>query len=138
MVPDAAASHAHDDVRSQVLIVDDNGLIRESLWEMITHMGYDATAVSNAKDALAWLDVRRCDVVLLDLHMPDQDGYTFFAEFTARSGPSAGVPVIAISAYAPEAPPSDAGPFFEYLVKPVHYEALRVALQRALAVRSTV
>jgi signal transduction histidine kinase/CheY-like chemotaxis protein len=138
MVPDAAASHAHDDVRSQVLIVDDNGLIRESLWEMITHMGYDATAVSNAKDALAWLDVRRCDVVLLDLHMPDQDGYTFFAEFTARSGPSAGVPVIAISAYAPEAPPSDTGPFFEYLVKPVHYEALRVALQRALAVRSTV
>jgi signal transduction histidine kinase/CheY-like chemotaxis protein len=138
MVPDAAASHAHDDVRSQVLIVDDNGLIRESLWEMITHMGYDATAVSNARDALAWLDVRRCDVVLLDLHMPDQDGYTFFAEFTARSGPSAGVPVIAISAYAPEAPPSDTGPFFEYLVKPVHYEALRVALQRALAVRSTV
>jgi CheY-like chemotaxis protein len=121
-----------------VLIVDDNGLIRESLLEMITHMGFEATAVANAKDALAWLDVRRCDVLLLDLHMPDQDGYTFFAEFTARSGPSAGAPVIAISAYAPEAPPTDTAPFFDYLVKPVHYEQLRAALQRALAARSLV
>jgi len=135
---DAAASREQGDVRAQVLIVDDNGLIRESLWEMVTRMGYDATAVGNVREALAWLDVRRCDVVLLDLHMPDQDGYTFLAEFTARSGPSAGVPVIAISAYAPEAPAADSGPFFEYLVKPVHYERLRGALLRALAARSTV
>jgi signal transduction histidine kinase/CheY-like chemotaxis protein len=136
--PDAKAASAQEGERSQVLIVDDNGLIRESLLEMIAHMGYDATAVANAKDALAWLDVRRCDVMLLDLHMPDQDGYAFFAEFTARGGPSAGAPVIAISAYAPEAPPTDAAPFFEYLVKPVHYEQLRSALQRALAARSVV
>jgi signal transduction histidine kinase/CheY-like chemotaxis protein len=123
--------------RSQVLIVDDNALIRESLWEMITHMGYDATAVGNARDALAWLDGRRCDVVLLDLHMPDQDGYTFFAEFSERGGPSAGAAVIAVSAYPPETASSEAGPFFDYLVKPVHYEDLRVALLRALAVRAT-
>jgi CheY-like chemotaxis protein len=137
-LPDSKAASAQEGGRSQVLIVDDNGLIRESLLEMITHMGYEATAVANAKDALAWLDARRCDVLLLDLHMPDQDGYTFFAEFTARSGPSAGAPVIAISAYAPEAPPTDTAPFFEYLVKPVHYEHLRAALQRALAARSLV
>jgi CheY-like chemotaxis protein len=68
--------------------------------------------------------------------MPDQDGYTFFAEFRARSGPSAGAPVIAISAYAPDAPPPGTVPFFDYLVKPVHYEQLREALQRALAARN--
>jgi signal transduction histidine kinase/ActR/RegA family two-component response regulator len=134
--PGAKAASARQDGRSQVLIVDDNGLIRESLLEMITHMGYEASAVSNAKEALAWLDARRCDVLLLDLHMPDQDGYTFFAEFRARSGPSAGAPVIAISAYAPDAPPPGTVPFFDYLVKPVHYEQLREALQRALAARN--
>jgi signal transduction histidine kinase/CheY-like chemotaxis protein len=134
---DTEAARAHEGERAQVLIVDDNGLIRDSLSEMIAHMGYLATALDNAKDALAWLDVRRCDVLLLDLHMPDQDGYTFFAEFSARSGPSAGVPVIAISAYPPDAAPVGAAPFFEYLVKPVHYEELRAALQRALAARSS-
>jgi two-component system, sensor histidine kinase len=134
----ATAVSAPGDAHSLVLIVDDNGLIRDSLWEMITHMGYDAIALGSAHDALGWLDAHRCDVVLLDLHMPDQDGYAFFTEFSSRSGPSAGVPVIAISAYAPEAPAAGTGPFFEYLVKPVHYEDLRAALQRALSARSTV
>jgi two-component system, sensor histidine kinase len=124
-----------------VLIVDDNRLIRESLSEMVAHMNFDSHAVANADDALAWLDARRCDVVLLDLHMPGRDGYAFLADFATRGGPSAGVPVIVVSAYAPEAGgagedetgESGSQPFFEALLKPVHYEELRRALQRALA-----
>ncbi|MCC8396636.1 response regulator [Paraburkholderia sp. MMS20-SJTR3] len=127
-----------DGARPCVLIVDDNRLIRESLGEMAEHMGYDAYALGNADDALAWLDTHRCDVVLLDLHMPERDGYTFLADFATRGGPSAGVPVIVVSAYAPELVregQSDAPPFFETLLKPVHYEDLKHALQRALAAR---
>ena len=73
--------------------------------------------------------------------MPERDGYTFLADFAARGGPSAGVPVIVVSAYAPDGDnDADAGsrPFFEALLKPVHYEQLRSALQRALASRRTV
>ncbi|MFM0649735.1 ATP-binding protein [Paraburkholderia bryophila] len=135
--------------RPCVLIVDDNRLIRESLSEMVAHMEFDAHAVGNADAALAWLDARRCDVVLLDLHMPERDGYTFLADFAGRNGPSSGVPVIVVSAYAPEPEATgkagdeterEAGaqPFFEALLKPVHYEDLRNALQRALASRHTV
>ncbi|REE21339.1 signal transduction histidine kinase [Paraburkholderia sp. BL27I4N3] len=128
--------------RPCVLIVDDNSLIRESLSEMVAHMNFDAHAVATADDALAWLDTRRCDVVLLDLHMPERDGYTFLADFAKRGGPSAGVPVIVVSAYAPEAEVTGKAeeeggsqPFFDALLKPVHYEELRSALQRALASR---
>ncbi|MGF6774316.1 signal transduction histidine kinase/ActR/RegA family two-component response regulator [Paraburkholderia sp. GAS199] len=142
--PDVAVRAGAGDVRPSVLIVDDNPLMRESLGEMVAHMEFDAHAVSNADDALAWLDTRRCDVVLLDLHMPERDGYAFLADFAARRGPSAGVPVIVVSAYAPEAGAEGmagageedrAPPFFEALLKPVHYEDLRHALQRALASR---
>jgi signal transduction histidine kinase/ActR/RegA family two-component response regulator len=147
--PSGVAAHTEPGgARPCVLIVDDNRLIRESLSEMIAHMDFDAHAVSNADDALAWLDARRCDVVLLDLHMPDRDGYTFLADFAARGGPSSGVPVIVVSAYAPQADSAgnaggdgrEAGsaPFFDALLKPVHYEELRSALQRALASRHTV
>jgi CheY-like chemotaxis protein/anti-sigma regulatory factor (Ser/Thr protein kinase) len=147
--PPGVAAHAEPGgARPCVLIVDDNHLVRESLGEMIAHMDFDAHAVSSADEALAWLDAHRCDVVLLDLHMPDRDGYTFLADFTARGGPSSGVPVIVVSAYAPEADSAgradggaaEAGlqPFFETLLKPVHYEELRSALQRALALRHTV
>ncbi|WP_345814653.1 ATP-binding protein [Paraburkholderia sp. PREW-6R] len=131
--------------RPCVLIVDDNRLIRESLSEMVAHMNYDVHACASADDALAWLDTRQCDVVLLDLHMPDRDGYTFLAELAERGGPSAGVPVIVVSAYSPErladsGTESEAGeqPYFEALLKPVHYEDLRNALQRALGSRHTV
>jgi signal transduction histidine kinase/ActR/RegA family two-component response regulator len=139
--PDVTANAEPGGARPCVLIVDDNRLIRESLSEMVAYMGFDAHAVANADDALAWLDARRCDVVLLDLHMPERDGYTFLADFAARGGPSAGVPVIVVSAYAPDGDnDADAGsrPFFEALLKPVHYEELRSALQRALASRRTV
>ncbi|MGA3252388.1 MAG: HAMP domain-containing sensor histidine kinase, partial [Paraburkholderia sp.] len=40
--PNAKVASAQEGGRSQVLIVDDNSLIRESLLEMITHMGYEA------------------------------------------------------------------------------------------------
>ncbi|SMG59173.1 Signal transduction histidine kinase [Paraburkholderia susongensis] len=135
---DVATQAETGGARPCVLIVDDNRLIRESLSEMIAHMDYDAHALGNADDALAWLDTHRCDVVLLDLYMPERDGYTFLAEFATRGGPSAGVPVIVVSAYAPEVVPDGGGgvlPFFDALLKPVHYEDLRNALQRALAAR---
>ncbi|NML34129.1 ATP-binding response regulator [Paraburkholderia antibiotica] len=135
---DVATQAAPGGARPRVLIVDDNRLIRESLSEMVAHMGYDAHAFGNADDALAWLDTSRCDVVLLDLHMPERDGYTFLADFATRGGPSVGVPVIVVSAYAPEVVRDDEDPvpaFFEALLKPVHYEDLKQALQRALAAR---
>jgi CheY-like chemotaxis protein len=135
-LPDVAAPRARGEAHAQVLIVDDNRLIRESLAEMATFMGYDAATAGTAKAALAWLDLHRCDAVLLDLHMPDEDGYAFLAEFDARGGSSAGVPVIAISADVPEGRPAGADAFFAYLAKPVHYEQLRDVLLRALAARS--
>ncbi|MCC8404415.1 response regulator [Paraburkholderia sp. MMS20-SJTN17] len=133
-----AAQSEPGGARPCVLIVDDNRLIRESLSEMVAHMGYDSHALGNANDALAWLDTHCCDVVLLDLYMPERDGYTFLADFAARGGPSAGVPVIVVSAYAPEVVRGGeygASPLFEALSKPVHYEDLKHALQRALAAR---
>ncbi|MBC8740243.1 response regulator [Paraburkholderia sp. UCT31] len=133
-----------DGAQPCVLIIDDNRLIRESLCEMVAHMGYDSLALGNANDALAWLDTHRCEVVLLDLHMPERDGYTFLEDFATRDGPSAGVPVIVVSAYAPEvvrngeSGATGVPSVFEALLKPVHYEDLKHALQRALAARHQV
>ncbi|WP_179839934.1 ATP-binding response regulator [Paraburkholderia hospita] len=130
---------AHGEGRPQVLIVDDNQLIRESLCEMLEHMGCDAAAVANADDAHAWLAARQCDLVLLDLHMPDKDGYAFMTEYAEKAegaGEMVRTPVIAVSAYAPDGSVrAEADLFFDSLTKPVHYEVLRDAVQRALAAR---
>ncbi|WP_296659378.1 ATP-binding protein [Paraburkholderia sp.] len=124
--------------RARVLVVDDNPLVRESLCEMAEHMGYAALADSDADGALARLATHRCHVVLLDLHMPGRDGYAFLAglEAGATAGPRPRVIAVSADVAALNAA-CEGGPFFECLAKPVRYEVLRAALQRALSVPRT-
>ncbi|MCP3727393.1 ATP-binding protein [Paraburkholderia sp. CNPSo 3272] len=127
----------------QVLVVDDNPLVRDSLCEMVAHMGYRALAAGDADSALALLAHEACDVVLLDLHMPGRDGYDFVAGLETARGVLAQPRVIAVSAdvaglaalpdNAGKTPGAEGAPFFDRLTKPVHYEVLRTALQRALS-----
>jgi signal transduction histidine kinase/ActR/RegA family two-component response regulator len=122
--------------RPCVLVVDDNPLVRDSLCEMATHMGYAVLAASDADSALALAVTKRCDAVLLDLHMPGRDGYTFLAGLDAGATAGPRPPVIAVSADVSELAKCRAScAFFECLAKPVHYEDLRAALQRAMAAR---
>ncbi|NLP65733.1 response regulator [Paraburkholderia sacchari] len=150
---EAAAPQPHDMTQQQVLVVDDNPLVRESLCEMVAHMGYAALAAADTDSALARLDEAQCKVVLLDLHMPGRDGYAFVAELQAREGAggdegegegissgSSGerTRVIAVSAdvAALAATAADSSnPFFDLLPKPVHYEVLRKTLLRAFNAR---
>ncbi|WP_063744680.1 ATP-binding response regulator [Paraburkholderia oxyphila] len=136
-VADVLARAPHDEAQQQVLVVDDNPLVRESLCEMVAHMGYTALAADDADSALARLDETRCGVVLLDLHMPGRDGYAFVTGLEAREGAGIGERprVIAVSADVPAlaaAAADSENPFFDLLPKPVHYEVLRTALLRAL------
>ncbi|MDE1182501.1 ATP-binding protein [Paraburkholderia sp.] len=139
-VAEIRATDAPDGPRARVLIIDDDAPVRASLSEMITHMGSDAVAFSDTDTALAWLNANQCDVVLVDLHMPKRDGIGFVAAFRERVDATS-VPVIAISADSPD-PLTEGGkgarsanPFFERLVKPVHYDELCYVVMRALAVR---
>ncbi len=121
--------------KSRVLVIDDHESIRESLSEMLTHLGYSVIAMGEVDSALAWLGSNEADVILADLHMPGKDGYSFAQEYRARLAPGASVPIIAVSAYAPElVDPGAAILFFDYLLKPVRYEVLKGAVARAVSV----
>ncbi|VXB26499.1 Hybrid sensor histidine kinase/response regulator [Burkholderia sp. 8Y] len=122
--------------KSRVLVIDDHEAIRDSLIEMLTLLGYWAVAMSDVDSALAWLRANDADVILLDLHMPGKDGYSFANEYRSRIAPGASVPIIAVSAYAPElVDPSATVLFFDYLLKPVRFEVLKAAVHRATTAR---
>jgi CheY-like chemotaxis protein len=53
-----------------VLIAEDVDMIRESIKEMLTHLGFDTVAVSTGNKALEMLEKRPYDVLMLDLTMP--------------------------------------------------------------------
>ena len=58
----------------RILIVDDEPAIRRLVRGAIERAGYSVTEASNAAEALTEASRERCEVVLLDLGLPDRDG----------------------------------------------------------------
>jgi CheY-like chemotaxis protein len=84
--------------RCPVLIVEDDGDLREMMAQMLTLEGFQAVAVANGREALEYLhDSERPDVILLDLMMPVMDGWEFRRQQQADPA-LAPVPVIVLSA----------------------------------------
>ena len=59
----------------KVLIVDDDSLIRTSVMEMLINLGYEGIEAKSGKEALRRVLVDKPDLILLDLIMPDIDGF---------------------------------------------------------------
>jgi CheY-like chemotaxis protein/HPt (histidine-containing phosphotransfer) domain-containing protein len=73
-----------------VLVVDDNATSRELMREMLLNWGMRPTVLKNAAEALAELahaegTAQRYELVVLDLKMPDMDGFELIAQIRARS-----------------------------------------------------
>ncbi|HCI80768.1 MAG TPA: hypothetical protein DHW02_13875 [Ktedonobacter sp.] len=82
---------------SSLLIVDDNSMNRIMLSRYTTKLGYRATLVENGRKALEKLQNEPFDLVLLDVQMPEMDGYQVLEEMKGHSSLRE-IPVIMISA----------------------------------------
>ena len=65
-----------------ILIVEDHPVLRDKLAGHFSRAGFAADAVGGGADALAYLDRRNYDIMVLDLGLPDMDGM----ELLARRG----------------------------------------------------
>ncbi|RYY54937.1 MAG: response regulator [Chitinophagaceae bacterium] len=61
--------------RGTVLIVDDNMMNRKLATIILRQNGFDTAATGNGREAVRIMQQRNFDVVLLDLQMPEMDGY---------------------------------------------------------------
>lgn len=86
-----------------VLVVDDEPDTRDLLFSLLTQEGARVLVASTAAEAFGSLRREQPDVLVCDLGMPDQDGFSFLRKLRA-SGEAAGgwVPAIALSGYAGE------------------------------------
>jgi DNA-binding NarL/FixJ family response regulator len=84
-------------VRKRVLIVDDHEPFRAVARELLEGAGYVvAGEAADATGALAAVEAERPDVVILDVQLPDSDGFAVAAALAAAGGPA----VILISSRA--------------------------------------
>ncbi|MCW5668420.1 MAG: SpoIIE family protein phosphatase [Hydrogenophaga sp.] len=81
----------------RILVVDDLALNRDLLARRIQRLGHEAGIAVNGRDALDQLGQQEWDLVLLDITMPEMDGYETLSRIRA-SPKSAQLPVVMVSA----------------------------------------
>jgi PAS domain S-box-containing protein len=116
----------------EILIVDDDGDVRDLLALLLESRGATVRTVSSASEALDAISQRRPDLLLADLRMPDEDGYSLIRKVRAREREQqeGRLPAIAVTAYAS---PSDrdqaiAAGFDSHVAKPVEPDDLARAV----------
>jgi signal transduction histidine kinase/ActR/RegA family two-component response regulator len=132
--PEAASdcSHAH------VLLVEDNAVNALVAEAELRRLGIEVTVMANGRDALAWLEHHRPDLVLMDCEMPELDGIEATRQIRERERWSgrAPVPIVALTANGREAF-NERGPgagMDGYLAKPFRSEDLARVLAKHLTV----
>jgi CheY-like chemotaxis protein/HPt (histidine-containing phosphotransfer) domain-containing protein len=123
--------------RARILLAEDDAANQRIALTMIRKLGYQAEVAATGRDALQALQAVPYDLVLMDCHMPDMDGF----ETTRRiRDPRSGVanhkvPVIAMTALAMKGDREEclrAG-MNDYLSKPIKPQALADVLEKWLA-----
>jgi len=110
---------------TRVLIVDDNVDAAEMLAEALTLAGYDPHVEHSSTSAVARLERLAPDIALLDIGMPDLDGYGLCAQIRAQTS-TRELPLIALTGYGQPADRTravDAG-FSAHCTKPVRLSSL--------------
>jgi DNA-binding NtrC family response regulator len=115
----------------KVLAVDDEQVVCESIRRVLSEEGYDVSTSTSSRAALELLRKEHCDLLLLDIKMPEMDGIELLR---AARDVSPETEVLIITGYATIETAVEAIKLgaFDYLEKPVSPPALLVAAARAL------
>jgi len=139
VTPDATRQQglfaSHQRFRGHVLVVDDVTINQIVAIKMLEKLGVSAVAVDSGREALALLQKETFDLVFMDCHMPDLDGYETARMIRSSTKPSAGrLPIIAMTASAMRGDMDkclQAG-MNDYVSKPVNPQLLAHAVSRWL------
>jgi two-component system, sensor histidine kinase and response regulator len=86
--------------RGRLLIVEDNAINQAVARGLAANLGYSCDVAGNGIEALAALERRSYDAVLMDCQMPEMDGFQATAEIRRRQAGTSPVPIIAMTAGA--------------------------------------
>ena len=124
--------------RLHILVAEDNPVNQRLAVRMLEKMGHLVAVAQTGKEALDALRAGKFDLVLMDLQMPEMDGFAATREIRkAEQGRQEHVSVIAMTAHAMKGDREEclAAGMDDYLAKPINSEELRQVIERMMTAR---
>ncbi len=120
---------------ASILLVDDDDAFRHVMSGELKRLGYSVETAASGEEALARLEAREPEVLLLDLRMPGMDGIEVLKTLRERSS---SIEIIMLTGHGTIDTAIDSVRMgaFDYITKPCPLEELQIRIQRALERRS--
>lgn len=123
--------------KETILVCDDEEKIREGLKTILEIEGFRVITSSDGQEAIRKINTEKVDLVILDLKMPNMNGYEFL-KIVSQTDPF--LPIIILTAYGSveEAVKLTKQGAFDYFIKPPDIDKLLVSIGKALDIRKSL
>ncbi len=118
-------------MKARILVIDDEGAIRDSLRMILEYEGYDFVGASSGPEGIAQVERDAPDLVFLDIKMPGMDGLEVLGRLKTVAET---VPVVVISGHASKDTAFQAAKLgaFDFIEKPLSSEDVLLRVRNAL------
>lgn len=106
-----------------ILVVDDEMVVVEITKRKLEDRGYEVQTAGDGNEAFMSLKAKIPDLILLDIQMPNMNGYTFIME-KSKIPDYVNVPVVVLTAYNEMEPLFRRHGVKDYLLKPLKLQVL--------------
>ena len=87
--------------RQTILVVDDNEIQRDLVRELLTPLGFDMLSATNGRECLTLAERHRPNLILLDIAMPEMDGWQVAQRLRRASRDRAAIVMLSANAIDP-------------------------------------
>ncbi len=114
----------------KILIIDDSAVNNVLLENVLEDQNYEVIIAFNGNDAFKAIDKNIPDLILLDIMMPDMDGYKILEELKSKENTKQ-IPVIMVSAKSDSLDINKAMELgaVDYIIKPINIKTILEKIQ---------
>lgn len=118
----------------KILVVDDEEIMRDALFDVLSDVGYKVFTAPNAAEALEILKKEPFDIIVTDIKMPGMDGIGFMEEIKKIS---LKIDIIVMTGYASIESAVAAMKLgaIDYITKPVNIDHIRIVVDKVIKKR---
>ena len=120
-----------------ILIVDDDSSVRRVMQMQLSEAGYDVKVAASGNDALRIATESHPKLIITDLRMPDLDGIELLRRLSENEIQTTVIMVTAFGSIETAVQAMRLGAY-DYITKPIDYDALQLAVQRAMERQSLI